>query len=88
MKRTKLEIIKDILNVIRENNNSIKITPLIRRSNLSTYNFTIYFNDLIKKRLIVEKLEKNGKFISLNENGFKYLEKYKNIMEFIEEFDL
>jgi len=88
-KRGRLEIIKDIFSIIKDNHNSIKITPLIRKSNLSTQRFNGYYNELIQKKLIIErKVEQNTKTISLTEKGCRYLEKYANIIGFIEEFDL
>jgi predicted transcriptional regulator len=88
-KRGKLEIIKDILKVVKDSHNSIKITPLIRKSNLSTERFNGYYNELKEKAMIIEKKdEQNAKTISLTEKGFRYIEKYANIIGFIEEFDL
>jgi len=43
MKRNKLEIIQDILKIIKQNHNSIKPTPLLRKSNLSSSRFNEYF---------------------------------------------
>lgn len=83
-KRGRLEIIKDILKTIQENHNTIKITPLIRKSNLSSKRFLEYFNDLETKGF-VKRIENK---VALTEKGFKYLEKYKNIIDFVEEFDL
>ena len=86
--RSKLEIIKDILKIIQDNHNSIKITPLIRKSNLSSNRFSEYFKELIEKRMIIERKNDKGKIIAITEKGQKYLEKYINIKGFIEEFDL
>lgn len=88
-KRDKLEVIYDILQVIQNKNNSIKPTPLLRYSNLSSQSFNEYINDLKDKKLVLELLDKKGKkYYSLTENGFKYLEKYKMIIGFVDEFDL
>ncbi|MDP3027648.1 MAG: winged helix-turn-helix domain-containing protein [Nanoarchaeota archaeon] len=87
-KRGKLEIIKDILKIIQENRNSIKPTPLLRQSNLSSARFKEYFNELLDKKLVKEFNHKGEKFISLTEKGFKFLEKYKTIINFIDEFEL
>ena len=88
-KRNKLEIIKDILKTIKDNHNSIKITPLIRKSNLSTKRFNEYFYELEKKGFVLKRTNHNDdKVISLTEKGMKYLQKYVNIVGFIEEFDL
>ena len=86
-KRNKLEIMKDILEIVKDNNH-IKPTPLLRKSNLSSTNFKLYFNDLSKKQFIQEINVKDEKFIKLTEEGFRFLEKYKNIIDFINEFGL
>ncbi|HLC78670.1 MAG TPA: winged helix-turn-helix domain-containing protein [Candidatus Nanoarchaeia archaeon] len=88
IKRNKLEIIRDVLKTIQENRNAIKVTPLIRKSNLSSLRFAEYFNELSSKGFVVDRIVKSGKVISLTEKGYKYLEKYLNIVGFIEEFDL
>ena len=88
-KRNSLEIIKDILSIIRENKNSIKTTPLIRKSNLSTKRFSQYLKKLTEENFIIKKEDGQGtKVFSLTEKGFQYLEKYRTIVEFIDEFDL
>jgi len=87
MKRGKLEIIKDILAII-QNNRSIKLTPLLRKSNLSSKSFYEYFNELKEKELIKEIKDRKNKKIIITEKGLDYLNKYKNIIGFIEEFDL
>ena len=87
-KRNKLEIIKDILTIIHSNHNSIKSTPLLRQSNISTARFKEYFNELVEKKFIKEVNNKKSKSISLTDKGFKFLEKYKTIVNFIEEFEL
>ncbi|MCK5023389.1 MAG: winged helix-turn-helix transcriptional regulator [Candidatus Aenigmarchaeota archaeon] len=88
-KRERLEIINDILDIIRSNNNSIKPTPLLRFSNMSTQRFNDYYNELIEKEFIREDHDKNGrKFITLTDKGFQFLQKYQSILGFVEEFDL
>ena len=88
-KRGKLEIIRDILKIIQENRNSIKPTPLLRQSNISSERFKKYLDDLVEKKF-VKKVEgnKRGKFISLTDKGSRFLEKYKTIINFIDEFEL
>lgn len=88
-KRERLEMIFDILNIIRNHQNSIRPTPLLRQSNLSSQSFTEYLNELLEKDLIKEIADENEKkFLTLTDKGFKYLEKYKLILGFIEEFEL
>jgi predicted transcriptional regulator len=87
-KRDRLGIIYDILTTIKNSQNSIKPTPLLRHSNLSSARFSEYYNDLLKKELVREINDKNGKFVTLTDKGFNYIEKYKSISGFIEEFEL
>ena len=88
-KRERLEVIYDILKTIQNHHNSIKPTPLLRYSNLSSQSFLDYLKELLKKDFVKEITNKKGrKYITLTDRGFKYLEKYKLILGFIDEFEL
>ena len=88
-KRDRLGVIYDILRIIRSNYNSIRPTPLLRYSNLSSQSFSEYYPELIEKGFIKEVIDKKGKkYITLTDKGFKYLEKYKLILGFVDEFEL
>ena len=88
-KRDRLGVIYDILKIIQNSNNSIKPTPLLRKSNLSSQSFSEYLKELQEKEFVKELNDRKGKkFITLTDKGFKYLEKYQMIMGFIEEFEL
>jgi predicted transcriptional regulator len=88
-KRNRLKIIYDILNMIRNHNNLIKPTPLLRYSNLSSQSFSSYLGELMEKGFITEgRDKKNRKVLTLTEKGFNYLQKYKIIMKFVEDFSL
>lgn len=87
-KRNKIEIMKDIMNIIQDNKNSIKPTPLLRKSNMSSTRFKEYLQEMIAKEFIQEIGTNEGKKIILTNKGFKFLEKYRTIVEFIDEFEL
>ncbi len=88
-KRDRLEVIYGFLKIIQENHNSIKPTPLLRKTNLSSQSFNEYFQELLKKEFVKEIYDKNKKkYITLSDKGFHYLEKYKTILGFIDDFDL
>lgn len=88
-KRNRLEIIHDILDIIRDHDNSIKPTPLLRFSNMSTQRFNEYYGELLEKGFIREGIDKKGrKFITLTDKGFHFLQKYRQIIGFVEEFEL
>lgn len=88
-KRERLGVIYDILKIVRDHNNSIKPTPLLRYSNLSSQRFAEYLKELLDKEFLREMKGKDGKkYYSLTDNGFRYLEQYKVIMGFIVDFNL
>ena len=87
-KRERLNVIKDILNAIR-NNRNIKPTRLLYASNLSPQMFKEYITELLKKGFIeLGYLEEDKKFFSLTKKGNNFLEEYKIIENFIENFGL
>ena len=88
-KRERLEVIYDFLKIIQDGHNSIKPTPLLRKSNLSSQSFAEYSEELLNKGFIKEINNKKGKkYITLTDRGFEYLQKYKTILGFIDEFQL
>lgn len=87
-KRGRLEIIRDILRIIQEHKNSIKPTPLLRKSKISSKRFQEYFSELLQKGFVRERIDRKGTVIALTEKGFTFLDRYKAIVNFIEEFEL
>lgn len=90
-KRGKLELIKDILSIINSSRHGITITPLIRQSNMSTARFQEYYRELQSKGLVKEtshEINSEKKRIFITDKGRRFLEKYQNIISFIEEFEL
>ena len=87
-KRERLDIIRDILKSIREHR-KIKPTRLLYASNLSPQMFKDYIDELLGKKFIqLETDEKDKKFFSLTKKGYEFLEEYKVIENFIENFGL
>ena len=88
MKRGKLEIIKDILEVLKVNHGEMNFTPLLRATNLSSSRFKEYFNEVLEKEFVSEKRNGKSRVVYLEEKGKVYLERYRSIVGFIDEFDL
>lgn len=87
-KRERLEVIKDILKVVRESR-SIKPTRLLYSSNLSPQMFKEYVNELLKKGFIKMNDEgDNKKTFSITNKGNEFLQQYKMIENFVENFGL
>lgn len=87
-KRNKLEVIRDILLVIREKNGKAKPTRILYKSNLSHMMMKEYLGDLISRALIKETKTKEGRTYALTEKGNKYLSEYGTIVNFMESFGL
>ena len=87
-KRSKLQVIHDILKAIQEKDGRIKPTHILYKSNLSHQMMDEYLKELQSKDFIVEIELDKGKTYSLTEKGHRYLEKYKLIEEFTSSFGL
>jgi predicted transcriptional regulator len=87
-KRERLDVIRDILQTIRQNR-EIKPTRLLYASNLSPQMFKEYINELISKKFINLDIDKNEKkTFSLTKKGQDFLQEYKVIENLIENFGL
>ena len=93
-KRNRLEIIRDILSVIKDKSGKIRPTHILYKSNLSHQLMDEYLTELISKEFIVEneifkgKRKARGKTYSITNKGLTFLEKYMMIIEFTESFGL
>lgn len=91
-KRNRLEIVRDILVVIRDKSGKIKPTHILYKSNLSYQMMDEYLQELISKEFIVEHLalQRKGKSkaYSITNKGVTFLEKYHIIADFTESFGL
>ena len=87
-KRERLEVIRDVLNTIRTNR-EIKPTRLLYASNLSPQMFKEYINELISKGFIKLEISDNEKkTFTLTKKGNDFLQEYKMIENFVENFGL
>ncbi len=86
-KRTRLEVIHDILEVLR-NGRNVKITHLIYKANLSSNTIKLYLNDLLKNSLIEEVVVEDKKFFRIREKGYEFLEEFGKIKVFAESYGL
>ena len=87
-KRERLAVIRDILEVIR-GNRQVKPTRLLYASNLSPQMFREYINELISKKFIKLDIDKKDKkTFSLTKKGQEFLQEYRMIENFVENFGL
>ncbi len=88
-RRDRLEIIHDILHVIREKGDRIRPTHILYKSNLSHQMLTEYMGDLLSKGFIIERIGKKGhKTYQLTKKGYNYLEDYSSLKKFVDSYGL
>ena len=85
-RREKLDIIKDILEAIRDKGGTIKPTHLLYKSNLSHDSMKRYVAELMEKDMVSEKEEKETKKYIITNKGLKFLTDYQQIKEFTDSF--
>ncbi|MBT5274449.1 hypothetical protein HOH11_01785 [Candidatus Woesearchaeota archaeon] len=88
MRRTRIDIINDMLLAIVNKGGSIKPTHLLYKSNLSHTLMKEYIRELISKKLIMEQPEKRGKSFRITDKGRQFSREYKKMKEFQESFGL
>ena len=86
-KRTKLEIIKDLLDVLQKNKR-VKITHLIYKGNLSNNSIKPYLEELLKNSLVEEFFEDEQRFFRITSRGNEFLMEFNKIKIFSESFGL
>jgi predicted transcriptional regulator len=88
MRRTRIDIINDMLLAIVNKGGKIKPTHLLYKSNLSHTLMKEYIRELISKKLIMEQPEKRGKSFRITDKGRQFSREYKKMKEFQESFGL
>lgn len=87
-RRTRIDIINDILNVISQNKGRIKQTHLMYKVNLSHKLMRSYLEELISKDIIEEKKGTNNIYLIIKDKGSEFLEKFRKMKEFQNTFGL
>lgn len=86
-KRIRLEVIRDILKILRENR-EVKITHLIYKSNLSNNSIKPYLKDLLENNMIEEIIKDERRLFKITKKGNEFLEEFNKIKIFSESFGL
>jgi len=94
VRRSRLELIFDILTSIQNKGGVIKPTHLMYKSNLSHKLLNNYMEELISKELIVieehqaRKRKSPSKVVKITDKGLGFLEEFRRIREFTDAFGL
>ena len=87
-KRNRLEIIRDILEVIRNKSGKIKPTHILYKSNLSHAMMEEYLEELKQKEFIKEQKTSTSRTYFITEKGVRYLSQYAMVSDFTTSFGL
>lgn len=92
-RRSRLELVFDILQAIQNKGGKIKPTHLMYKSNLSHKLLNNYLDELIEKEMIemieIEgKKKKISKLVGITDRGLGFLAEFRRIREFTEAFGL
>ena len=87
-KRSRLDIIKDMLATLQSHGGEIKPTHLMYKSNLSHVQMTSYLEELLEKELVKKVKKKNYDYIIITDKGFGFFEKLRQMREFEKTFGL
>ncbi|HLF54420.1 MAG TPA: winged helix-turn-helix domain-containing protein [Candidatus Nanoarchaeia archaeon] len=88
MKRSKIDIVYDMLRAIEEKGGKIIPTHLLYKSNLSHQRMKQYLDELKQRKLLVETEVKGKKFFEITDEGRKFLQSFKQMKEFTQAFGL
>jgi predicted transcriptional regulator len=87
-RRSRLEIIYDLLNSIREKGGAIKPTHLLYKSNLSHKKMMEYTAELMEKGFMEEREKEGKKIYALTDKGLEYVNEFMRMKRFSESFGL
>jgi predicted transcriptional regulator len=87
-KRSRLDIIADMLTSIQEKGGEIKPTHLMYKSNLSHDQMKTYLEELVNKEMIGKIKKSSYDYITITDKGHSFLQKLREMQEFEKTFGI
>ncbi len=87
-RRTKINIVNDMLNTIQRKGGKIKKTHLMYKANLSHKLLVTYLDELVSKGFIKEANENGTNLLVITDKGYDFLNHFKKLKEFQEIFGI
>ncbi|MBI5389213.1 hypothetical protein HZB01_02425 [Candidatus Woesearchaeota archaeon] len=87
-KRSRIDIIVDILQSIQEKEKGIKPTHIMYRANLAHQQMKLYLEELVEKNFITKIERGNTEYWHISTTGNQFLQKVREMKEFEKTFGL
>ncbi len=87
-KRSRIDIIHDIILSIQRKGGKIKPTHLMYKANLSYNQMNQYLEELIEKDIIRKVTEKRSNYFIITEKGYNFAEKILEMRNFEKTFGI
>jgi predicted transcriptional regulator len=89
-KRTRIEIIYDMLHTISSKGGRIKPTHLMYKANLSHNQMKQYLDELMEKKLVEEELKEREerRMLLITDKGIAFINQFNQMREFEKTFGL
>ncbi|MFO7711520.1 MAG: winged helix-turn-helix domain-containing protein [Candidatus Woesearchaeota archaeon] len=81
-KRSRTDIIYDMLIAIQRKGGYIKPTHLMYKANLSHKQMNLYLDELMERSVIEKVKDKKNEYITITEKGTHFLNKIREMREF------
>ena len=86
-KRTKLEVIRDLLEILRKNK-QVKVTHLIYKANLSNNSIKPYLEELMNNKMIENDIIEDKRRFNITKKGEEFLKEFNKIKIFSDSYGL
>lgn len=87
-KRSRLDIIVDMLNSVQEKGGRIKPTHMMYKSNLSHKQLKAYLEEMVESEFIAKSSHNGYEYIIIKDKGIQFLQKVREIKEFEKTFGI
>jgi predicted transcriptional regulator len=87
-KRSRLDIIHDMLQTISNKGGRIKPTHLMYKANLSHIQMKAYLEELMAKSLVAEEKKDERTMLTLTQKGYSFIQQFNQMKEFERTFGL